>query len=131
MKIKEFNTANLPQLRAEINSALEALGEKYDVDIKAGNASYSTEVATFKLSITTKGVAGEVETKEAKDFKLGASLYGMKKEDMGREVTVFGRKFVITGAKWRSGNPIIGLDKAKGKSFKLPLGEVKKSLGYV
>lgn len=130
MKIKQFNSSvDFNQLRSDINKALENIGTKYGVSFHAGNVSYSDQVATFKLEVTTLGEGGAVETKEGKDFKKMATLYGLKPEDLGKTVTIQGRKFEITGMKPRSKNCIIGKD-PYGKGFKLPLAAVKRSLGY-
>ena len=130
-KINQFSRqTDFNGLRTEINDALKALGVKYGVSIKAGNASYNSELATFKLELTTLGQGGAVETKEAKDFKSHASMYGMKADDLGKTVTIQGRQCQITGLKPRSRNCIIGKDLSSSKSFKLPLAGVKKSLGY-
>jgi len=130
MKIKQFNSAvDFNQLRSEINQALEGVGKKYGVNFQARNASYLDQVATFKLELTTLGEGGTVETKEAKEFKSMATLYGMKPEDLGKTVTIQGRKFEITGMKPKSRNCITGKD-SSGRGYKLPLAGVKRSLGY-
>lgn len=131
MKIKQFDkSVDFNGLRNDINTALEAIGKKYGIAIHAGNASYNPEALTFKLQCTTLGDGGVVETMEAKTFKSHATIYGMKPEDLGKTVTVYGRVFEITGMKPKSRNCIIGKDPKNGKGFKLPLYEVKQSLGY-
>jgi hypothetical protein len=131
MKINQFNkSTNFEALRADINAALKAVGQKYDLHLHAGNGSYNTEVFTLKLNCTTLGKGGTIETPEAKAFKTNAEMYGLKATDLGKTVTIQGREFEITGLKPKSRNCVIGKDVRTGKGFKLPLAGVKRSLGY-
>ncbi len=131
MKINQFNKrTDFDGLRADINEALKAIGKKYGLHLHAGNGTYNSEVFTLKLACTTLGEGGVVETPEAKEFKANATLYGMKPDDLGKTVTIYGRGFEIAGLKPKSRNCITGKCVNSGKGFKLPLAEVKRSLGY-
>lgn len=119
-KIKNFKTQKneIENIRRDINAALKAIGEKYDVTILAGNASYNDDMVQFKLTCTTKGENGEVETKEAKDFKLYASMYGLKPEMLGKEFQYGRDRFQITGLKPRSQKCVIVKMVGTDKSYK-------------
>lgn len=130
-KITNFKTQKneIDNIRQDINNALKAIGEKYDVTILAGNASYDATLVQFKLTCTTKGENGEVETMEAKDFKTYAEMYGMKKEYLGKEF-VHGRdKFQITGLKPRSKNCVLAKKVGTGQSYKFSPELVKQLIG--
>ena len=129
--MKTITGTDLQNLRKEIDQALEALGKKYDIKFRAGNASYTGTNATFKLEIATKGEGGEVITKEAADFKIYAERFGVKPEDLGKEIDLMGRKFKLVGILPKSRKfPFSGKDLVDGKSYKLPENAVVKALGY-
>ena len=130
-KITSFRNQShmIEPLRKEINDALKAIADKYDITILAGNASYNDGMVQYKLACTTKGENGEVETKEAKDFKKYASMYGLKVEDLGKEFPMGRDKYKITGLKPRSRNCIIAQKVGTTQGYKFDPQLVKQSLG--
>ncbi len=70
MTINAFDNSNLVALRSEINAALKAVGDKYGISIQAGNASYKSSVATFKLAC----MVGDTTIAEVKVNKAAADL---------------------------------------------------------
>lgn len=66
--IKQFNKTNLPDLRRDINRALEELGRKHGISLSAGNARFTTSTVTFKLECAVNGQSGEIRTKEMVDL---------------------------------------------------------------
>ena len=128
-KIQQFErSTDFNALRLEIDSALASLGQKYGVNFHAGNVSYNSQCATFKLEITTLGDGGTVETKEAKDFKLYASSYGFKPEDLGRVFKFQGSDYKITGLKPRSRNCICIMGVNNNRAYKINPDAVLRSL---
>ena len=120
-KIKSFDRTHCTKLREELNTALKALGEKYGVNIHAGNASYSDELCTFKVELATIGANGLKASKAGEDFKRYAKRLNMKEEHLGQEFKMNGKVFVLTGFKPRASKfPFIATNKADGQSYKLP-----------
>lgn len=70
-KITQFDKSNLPALRTEINEALKALGEKYGISLQAGNASFQSNNATFKLVCQ---VGEDKSIRDLKDDKAASAL---------------------------------------------------------
>jgi len=89
-------------LRERLDISLKALAEELGVEIEAGNASFNGSNATFKLKISTKNNDGTVNSKEAEDFKMYAFRWGLKPEDLNKEVIINGETYRISGAKPRS-----------------------------
>lgn len=129
-KITNFRiqVKEIDPIRQEINAALQTVATKYGITIKAGNASYNDESVQFKLVCTTMGENGEVETKEAKDFKAYAPMYGLQREDLGKEFTSGRDRFMITGLKPRSRNCIIAKKLGTTQSYKFDPENVKRFL---
>jgi hypothetical protein len=129
-KITNFKTQTkmIEPLRQEIDAALKAIGEKYGISIKAGNASYNAEMVCYKLECTTMGENGEVETKEAKDFKAYAFMYGMKADDLGKTFKMGRDSFTINGLKPRSRNAVIAKKVGTTQNYKFDPEMVKQAL---
>lgn len=49
MSITNLDKATIKAIRADVNAALKEVAEKYGMAISAGDASYNTQTATFKL----------------------------------------------------------------------------------
>lgn len=64
MSISKFNKANLRQLRADMNQALDAVAQKHGITIKAGNARFTENNVTFKIEAGIIGSDGIAKSKE-------------------------------------------------------------------
>ncbi|KKM81366.1 hypothetical protein LCGC14_1330470 [marine sediment metagenome] len=63
-KITEFNKPTLIALRTDIDAALDAVGAKHGISIKAGSARFTGDNATFKLECALLNSEGIAESKE-------------------------------------------------------------------
>ncbi len=61
--ITSFDKSNLRNLRHAIDDALAEIGTKYGIVFKAGNASFDSNNATFKLNLSVRGEDGTVKSK--------------------------------------------------------------------
>lgn len=95
--ITQFDRTNIRFLRLEIEQALAAIGTKYGIEIKGGNATFVPTNMTIKLELTTKTADGTVVSKEREDYKQFASAVGLKPEWLDREFTSQRMTFKITG----------------------------------
>lgn len=60
-----INRELLRVLRAEIDEALLALGNKHGLALNVGTASFSDTAATFKLTVAVKGAMPAATLKKA------------------------------------------------------------------
>lgn len=119
----------LRNLRPEIESALKEIGERHNISLALGNASFTSNNATFKLEIATVGDNGEVNSKEVNHFKSFAASYGLSPDDLGKEISMGGKRFIITGLNTNAPkNPIKMEEVGTGRKYKSPIGPVKAAL---
>ena len=129
MKMKRIGSGELKLLATEIEEAVQSVAKKHGIQIKRGRGVYGGANATLKLEIATMGTGGQVQTREAEDFKLYAKLYGMEADDLGKEFTDFdGEVYKITGFKPRSRKYPVLVERCDGKGFKMPVARVKAGL---
>jgi hypothetical protein len=134
--IQTINRDVIRMLRAELELALAAVGEKHGIKINVGNASFTSSNVTFKVEAAIIGEGGVVINKEAAAFKALAVSYGLLPDDLGKTFTTYayggGSKaptYEIIGAAPRSFKfPILG-KRADGKIFKFPPNTVIVGLG--
>lgn len=111
MTTAKFTRQNLPALRAEINAALQALGEKHGMKLDAGNVTFNDAVCTFKL-VCTLGVAADASrsavtiAKDRQEWEACPSwvweLYAPMTPDwLGRSFTQGGHTYRIEGMNGR------------------------------
>lgn len=114
MTTTKFNKQNLATIRKDIDAALAEVAAKHGITLGIGNISFTDTSFTTKLTAMIKD--GNVATDDtmsakqmtwAKDFKLYASLYGMKAEDLGKKVTIGSTEYVIVGARPRAKQNIV------------------------
>jgi hypothetical protein len=127
-KITSFDKQNLPQLRAEINAALAAVGAKFGVSLQAGNASFLESNATFKLVCQIgedKSISDLKDEKAAKALKLYQPLYFRdlpldKHYSMGKDV------FEIVGYNTRGRtSPMLIKSVKSGKEYKCSVDQLR------
>lgn len=124
-----FDRETVRLLHERMQTALDPLGRELNVKFLVGNARYTADNVRFKVEAASIQANGEVVDETVADFKRLAPLYGLKATDLGREVVINGREFVITGLKPRSHSyPILARCKRSGKIFKLPQVDVMRAL---
>lgn len=67
--ITKFDKPTLRALRTDIDAALAAVGAKHGISLKAGNARFTGDTATFKLECVLLNSDGVAETREMLDLK--------------------------------------------------------------
>lgn len=144
--IKAFDPQNLKNVRADIDSALLAIKQKYGITIQLGNISYSPEKATSRITMIAVGDAAAATdpraaalAKSQAEFKSYADTFGLTASQFGAQFT-FGRDtYKLAGIKIRASKmPILGTSLRDGKTYKFPESairslqskEYKKLYGY-
>ena len=94
MEIKSFDRANLKVLSMDINETLQAVGKKYGISIKTNGGTF--DHISFRLKVECSVMQdGNVISKEETCFKQYASMYGMKPEDLGKNIIVGGKAYKV------------------------------------
>lgn len=115
-----INRQLIKKIRVEVEENLKEIGKRYNIKFTAGNCTYSDEHFTLKLNGATISNSGEVQSKEALDFKAYAELFGFKPDDLGKIFNVVGVKYKIIGLKLRAHNlPIIVQRVDTGERYKM------------
>jgi hypothetical protein len=118
------------QIRAELEKAMKQLEPSLGMTIQVGGARFSAQTCTFKIDFVERGVGGEVQSKEAINFKTYAKEFGLEPDDLGKEVIIRGKKFTITGLNPRQYKfPVLGILSKTGTTYKLPIDDVLRALG--
>ena len=117
-KITTFDNNNLKGLRVEMDLALKAIGDKYGITIKAGNASFSGNECTFKVKLNTTGADGTAITKEAKAWDIYKGMHGLDHLNIGDTITIQGSPYILTGYNSRARKAPINFKSRAGKGYK-------------
>lgn len=96
-----LNRNTVKMISNDIEKALGDVANKYNVDIKRGNASFSSNNMTLKLNVSIISDTGDIMTKEATDYNLHKNIVGLTKE-LGDTFYFNGAKYTIKGYKPRS-----------------------------
>ena len=130
-------------LRPQIDAALEELGARLGVEIKAGNGGYDPEAGTahYKLNIAVLGEGGVAVDPHAKaftDYFIGpkedhwdrdATL--LSPDDLGKEFLDGNGSYKITGYNYKARKfPVKATATNTGKRYKFPIERVARALGH-
>ena len=127
--IKQFDRKTCKMLSVEIEEALQSIAKKYGISIKRGNGSYSESRCLIKVECATIGEDGFARTQAETDFPMFCTMFGLKPEHLGKEISIRGRVFTICGLKPnRTKLPILARA-VGGKVYKFPERTVQRALG--
>lgn len=119
----------LTKVRERMNAVLSDLATEFGAELRVGQISYSANSATIKVEMSTLDESGEVVTKEAEDFKANAPLYGLKVDDLYREFSHLGQRYMVMGCKTRSHKyPILCKNLTTGSMSKFPTALAQRYL---
>lgn len=126
-KIQSFSKqTDFKQLRADINEALVAVGEKHGVTFAALNASYDEFRCTFKLSCD---VGNDKEVIQRNNWDTNCNYHGLTKEMYGQEFKSSGKTYRAIGFKpGARKNVVLIEDVSTKKVYVCPPEMIKKGL---
>ena len=106
----KIDDLTLQRLRCAMDSALEDVGKQFGVSIKTGNASYTPQYATYKVSVSTINSNGEIVDKYAIDYQNRARMYGLDPKWLNEEFEYKGKTYILKGLNtMKSRYPIVAL----------------------
>ena len=115
----------IQKLREVINKELKDVGRKIGFEFQAGNATFSENNVTFKLT-ASKIINGKTISPIVEDFKAYASSYGLKESDLNRTFTYRGDVYKIIGLKIKSHKyPVVIERESNKRRYKLTVEQVK------
>lgn len=126
--MKTFTRDTTRTLANEVEAALQKLLADRGITVKYKGGSFTTNNATLKIEFATVSESGEVNTREASDFKALAKVYGLEPTDLGRTFTSGGVTYTITGLKSRSHRYPVLVKRNDGRTFKFPADRVRFEL---
>ena len=119
-KLTKFDKSSLRSLRQDIDGALIEIGELYGVSLTAGNASFTTSNATFKLNINLLNKEGVAETREMLDLKA------FHPEFVNKKITLFdGREAKVVGFNRRAKKFPFLVETVDTKVYKVTSNQIK------
>jgi hypothetical protein len=127
--IKSFDKSNLGTIRKDLEQALAGVAKEHGLTISVGNIRFNTTEFGTKLQVrVANGSAGVTEV--SRYSPLSALGLGFKDEDMGKVVSIGGKKYEVVGCKPRAWKmPMIVKDVRTGKLFKMSASAVGQGLG--
>ena len=111
--MKVISKETVIAMRADIDKALKSVGEKYGVELTAGNATYSDLECTFKLKASLKA-SGDFNPQKIL-WEQYAPGWRLPKEAFGQEISISGVKYRICGVDPKARTNKILIENANGQ----------------
>ena len=118
-----LTSTQFKDFRNEVNNALKAIAEKYDVNLTAGSISYNENKFTCKLEGKAKEVNGM--SFEQAEFEKWCIYYGMKPEHYKKQFSYGGERYELVGFKPKAKKYSVLAKRTDGKIYKMPVEIVK------
>lgn len=129
-KMKEVGPNECRILRADLESHLFMLEEKFGLKIDIGKMTYSGTSVRMSIEAALVAENGLTLNRKAKDFEQLASLYGFEPDDLGKTFKSGGKEYRITGLNSRAGKmPVLAECLADGRGYKFAEAGVLRALG--
>lgn len=126
--MEKITPAILRLIRADIDKALEAVGNKYGLgSIKAGHGSYASNTFTIKI----EGVLNATAEKEKTDAESNsyATMLGLPENIVGRKIRYNNKVMEVTKIDiGKPKYPVIAEDVISKTRYKLPVDMVLRNL---
>lgn len=120
----------LQLLRTDIDAALAAVGDKHNVVLHAGNASFSPLSATFKLEVSPRLADGTVIDAATAYLRQNYRLLGLAESHLAQVFKIGGMACTLHGFNSRSrGKPFVVKATDTGKRYIVTSLQVKQALG--
>lgn len=129
---------NISDIRNDMQSALQAVAEKYNLHINLGRIRYSEKELRCKLTALSIDVLAPTTTETAStetspnqiEWNLYCDRYGLRREHYGVVVSLRGERYKLVQIKNRYRKyPIIAQKISTGRSYKWPAATVRTALG--
>lgn len=120
-----FTKANLPTIRADIDTALAAVASKYGITLELGNIRFSEGQFTSKLTAT----AAETKTDAARvNWEAHAIRFGLEDSMFGKRFTIAGKRLEICGIKPRNRKYPVLARSTSGEVYKLSVRQLLSAI---
>ena len=116
-KITQFSKPACKTVSEAAMKALAAVAAEHGIKLEYRGGTFTDQSFTFKLEAIVDGGERQQKRQVAEDFKFNAQFIGLKADDLGREVTIGGKKMKISGYRARASKQPIILDAADGKMY--------------
>jgi hypothetical protein len=123
---KPMTKASVKELRTRMEALLKDFA---GLDVKVGNASFTSNSVTFKVECSQVSEDGTVLNRDADAFRSLARYYGVKADALGATFMVNGTEYVLTGVAARSRKyPFLAERRTDRKGFKFGEHTVRRAL---
>ncbi len=113
MAITKFDRATLKALRNELDVAMKAVTEKYNISHKLGGIRFTETDFTVKVSVQVGSGADSARL----TWEKYAPMFGLKASDFGKSFFHRGAKFKIVGIKPNARNNPVVAESARGARY--------------
>lgn len=129
MKIQHLDRQTVKFIAKEMSEAMEAVANKYGLNIRYRGGSFTGKNVTYKFEVATLAEDGQAETKERTDWKTKAVLYGMKPEWLDQSFVMGGYTYIIRGLNPRAHKMPVLVERMPGKQrFKMAQDVVRNQM---
>jgi hypothetical protein len=127
--IKQLDNLTVQYIRQRLRVFLDQLSGELNIMIELGNSSLKSSCCRIPLNLSVLDLKGKPVREEAEVFKNNAALFGFEEADLGKEFSVKGQTYTISGFSPKNHkSPVLARSK-NGRTTKFPCRVVLEALG--
>ena len=128
-KVEVVNRDVVRRLDGRIQEVLsEVVAPEVGMSVELGNASFTAEFVTYKVTFSVIDPSGNGMTPVAREFKQSARFYDLRPTDLWCKFTHRGDEYTVIGLLPKSRNSILAKSTKNGKNYKFRPANVKVML---
>ena len=127
--IKQLDQLTVQCIRQRLEGALSQISEDLNIMIELGSCNLRMSSCRFQLNLKLLDSKGNPIQEEIEAFKHNAVLFGFEDADLGKEFSVKGQTYTISGFSPKSQKTPVLAKSSDGKSSKFACRIVLEALG--
>jgi len=127
--IKHFDKLTVQYIRQRLQMPLNQLAEELKIMVELGSCTVRVSTCRFRLNLAVLDSKGNPLTEEIEAFRHNAVLFGFEDSDLGKEFSLKGQTYTVSGFSPKSDkSPVLAIS-TDGKTDRFPCRVVLEALG--
>jgi len=129
IQIKQLDRLTMQYIRQRLHATLNQLAGEMNIMIELGACSFRTHNCRLQLNLAVLDSKGKPIQEEVEAFRHNAVLFGFEDTDLGKEFTLNGKVYTVSGFSPKSQKTPVLVRSKNGKNSKFSCRVVLEALG--
>ena len=128
-QIKQLDKLTMQYIRQRLNAAINQVAGELNLMIELSTGNFRTHNCRFQLNLAVLDSKGKPIQEEIEAFKHNAILFGFEDTDLGKNVTLDGKVYTISGFSTKSQKTPVLVRSKDNRTSKFSCRVILEALG--